>query len=93
MPTQPPERAKTSTEVFIEAVEDTLAGTPHARHPVQFEEVIGNHGLVACTLCGAVVVDVEPWRDIHRRNHDKHNQVHHEIEEVARRYQSPPTYR
>jgi hypothetical protein len=91
---------RTTHDVFAEAVQDNLNGTPHASHPVQFEESVAQDddlyailpNLVGCTLCGAVVFDTERWRDLHRENHDKHNQVHAAIEHEARRYKSPPRY-
>lgn len=86
---------RTTHDVFEDAVQDELNGTPHASHPVQFEEVpASSHwgSAVACTLCGALVENAERWRDLHRKNHDDHNKVHAAIENEARRYKSPPRY-
>lgn len=89
---------KSVRDVFIEAVADSLHGTPNAHHPVQFEEVLtiaGMGGLipsiVKCTLCKSLVLTED--QDDHRKYHDNHNAVHDRIMEQAQRYVSPPTYR
>lgn len=80
-------------DVFIDAVRDHLNGTPNANHPVQFEAAELAPGMVvACTLCGALVMDTEEWRKTHRDNHDKHNGVHARIERQAGSYVPPPLY-
>lgn len=83
--------SESSRAVFIQAVKDNLNGTPNANHPVQFAVVAP--GFVGCTLCGSLVFDDDEWLDLHRKNHDKHNQIHAQIEDEAGRYKSPPTYR
>lgn len=83
---------KSTTKVFVEAVEDHLKGAPHARHPVQFRPfhaLVGHATVVVCTLCAAVTDDEQA----HRRWHDAHNQVHAAIEREARAYKPEPRYR
>jgi hypothetical protein len=68
---------------------------PTDEHPVQFERPTPTARLgdvVACTVCGAVVLNEARWRDQHRTNHDAHNKIHADLEAEARRYKSPPTY-
>lgn len=86
-----PDTNVTRADVFIQAVKDNLNGTPNASHPVQFAQVAP--GLVGCTLCGSVVLDDDGWRELHRESHDKHNRVHQAIDDEARGYKPPPTYR
>jgi hypothetical protein len=77
-----------SKDVFVQAVADELAGTPHANHPVQFEAFPGI--MIRCTLCHAAVP--EGFQDDHRDWHDAHVRVHDDILDEALRYKSPPRY-
>jgi hypothetical protein len=82
----------TSRDVFLQGVADALAGTPHANHPVQFEDVMSPQmaGISTCTLCRAIIL--LKHEDEHRSWHDAHVRVHDEILREAQRYKSPPTY-
>lgn len=79
------------SEVFIEAVEDHLNGTPNARHPVQFsEEKRLIWPLSKCLFCFALVEAAD--HDDHREFHDNQNAELSRIMEQANRYVSPPVY-
>lgn len=79
----------TGREVFVQAVADALAGTPHANHPVQFRPSTLPDAWV-CTLCQSLVLVDD--RDAHREWHDAHVQVHDEILAEAIKYSEPRRY-
>ena len=78
-----------SKDVFVQAVKDHLDGTPHAHHPVQFEEFT-SLVMVRCTLCHATVP--EHYQDDHRRWHDSHVRVHDQILAQAERHTPAPRF-
>lgn len=61
-------------------------------HPVRFDPVVGADGISTCVVCGALVARSTYWEEVHRKNHDQHNEIHNDLERQARSYVMPPRY-